>query len=76
LRSNLTTNKMQAVIEDVKVTYSQECDESSQDLQLLKIFTSDNGTGKYIVFQTERWAIDSIDELIEILNDFKTRAGI
>jgi len=63
-------------VEDVKVTYTQECDESSQDWQSLKIFTNDNGTGKYIVFSTERWAIDSIDELIEILNDFKTRAGI
>jgi hypothetical protein len=63
-------------VEDVKVTYTQECDESSQDWQSLKIFTNDNGAGKYIVFETERWAIDSIDELIEILNDFKTRAGI
>jgi hypothetical protein len=63
-------------VEDVKVTYTQECDESSQDWQSLKIFTNDNGAGKYIVFETERWAIDNIDELVEILNDFKTRAGI
>ncbi len=67
---------MQAVIEDVKVTYTQECDESSQDIQELKVFMEDNGAGKYIVFETERWAIDNIDELVEILNDFKTRAGI
>ena len=67
---------MKFEVEDVTITYVQECDESSQDLQSLKIFTSDNGTVKYIVFETERWAIDSIDELIEILNDFKTRAGI
>jgi hypothetical protein len=63
-------------VEDVKVTYTQECDESSNDIQELKVFTEDNGAGKYIVFSTERWAIDSIDELIEILNDFKTRSGI
>ncbi len=67
---------MKFEVEDVTITYVQECDESSQDFQSLKIFTSDNGTGKYIVFETERWAIDSIDELIEILNNFKTRAGI
>jgi hypothetical protein len=67
---------MKFEVEDVTITYSQECDESSQDWQSLKIFTNDNGAGKYIVFETERWAIDSIDELIEILNDFKTRAGI
>jgi hypothetical protein len=67
---------MQAVIEEISITYSQECDESSQDWQLIKIFTSDNGACKYIVFQTQRWAIDNIDELVEILNDFKLKAGI
>ena len=67
---------MKAVIEEISITYSQECDESSQDWQSIKMFTNDNGAAKYIVFETERWAIDSIDELIEILNDFKTRAGI
>ena len=67
---------MQTVIEEISITYTQECDESSQDWQSLKIFTSDNGAGKYIVFETERWAIDNIDELVEILNDFKLKAGI
>jgi uncharacterized GH25 family protein len=67
---------MKAVIEEISITYSQECDESSQDWQSIKIFTNDNGSCKYIVFKTERWAIDSIDELIEILNDFKLKAGI
>jgi hypothetical protein len=67
---------MKAVIEEISITYSQECDESSQDWQSLKIFTNDNGSSKYIVFETERWAIDNIDELVEILKDFKTRAGI
>ncbi len=76
MRSNLTINNMKAVIEEISITYSQECDESSQDWQSIKIFTSDNGTGKYIVFETERWAIDNIDELVEILNEFKLKAGI
>ena len=67
---------MQAVIEEISITYTQECDESSQDWQSLKVFTEDNGAGKYIVFETERWAIDNIDELVEILNDFKLKAGI
>jgi hypothetical protein len=67
---------MQAEVERVLVVYTQECDESSNNIQELKIFMEDNGACKYIVFQTQRWAIDSIDELIEILNDFKTRAGI
>jgi hypothetical protein len=67
---------MKAEVERVLVVYTQECDESSNDIQELKVFTEDNGSGKYIVFQTERWAIDSIDELIEILNDFKLKAAI
>jgi hypothetical protein len=66
---------MKAEVEEMSVTYSQECDESN-NWQSIKMFTNDNGAGKFIVFQTERWAIDSIDELIEILNDFKLRAGI
>jgi hypothetical protein len=76
LRSKIKTNKMKAEVERVLVVYTQECDESSNNIQELKIFMEDNGTGKYIVFETERWAIDSIDELIEILNDFKLKAGI
>ena len=72
----LTTNRMKAVIEEISITYTQECDESSQDWQSLKIFTNDNGACKYIVFQTQRWAIDNIDELVEILNDFKLKSGI
>jgi hypothetical protein len=72
----LIHNKMKAVIEEISITYSQECDESSNDIQELKMFTNDNGACKYIVFQTQRWAIDNIDELVEILNDFKLKAGI
>lgn len=66
---------MKAAIEDVSVKYAQECDETD-DWQELKLFTNDNGSGKFIVFSTERWAIDSIDELIEIFNDFKLKAGL
>ena len=76
MRSQIITNRMKAVIEEISITYSQECDESSQDWQSIKMFTNDNGACKYIVFQTERWAIDNIDELVEILNDFKLKAGI
>jgi hypothetical protein len=69
---------MKAEIEEVKVTYTQESDscQSGNSGQLLEVFTNDAGAGKYIVFKTERWAIDSIDELVEILNHFKFKAGI
>jgi hypothetical protein len=66
---------MKAEVEEISITYTQECDKS--DIwQSLKVFTSDNGGGKFIVFETERWAIDNIEELIATLNDFKLKAGI
>ena len=69
---------MKAEVEEMSITYSQEedgCDESNK-FQELKIFINDAGAGKYIVFETERWAIDNIEELVEILNDFKLRARL
>ena len=69
---------MKAEVEEMSIIYSQEedaCDESNK-FQELKIFTNDAGAGKYIVFQTERWALDNIEELVEILNDFKLRARL
>lgn len=69
---------MKAEIEEMQVTYTQDndsCDTNSFPQQL-KVSTDDAGGGKFIVISTERWAIDSIDELIEILNDFKLKAGI
>ena len=67
---------MTAEVEKISITYSQECDESSDDWQSLKVFTNNNGAGKFIVFETERWAIDNIEELVEILNDFKLKARL
>jgi hypothetical protein len=70
---------MKAEIEGMSVTYTQEsdgCSPDSNSFQELEIFTEDAGSGKYMVLKTERWAIDSIDEMIEILNDFKLKAEI
>jgi len=69
---------MKAEVEEMSITYIQDADscDTSNDNQQLQVFTEDGGGGKYLVFKTERWAIDSIDELIEILNDFKLKAGI
>ncbi len=66
---------MKAEVEEISITYTQECDESN-DWQSLKVFTSDNGAGKFIVFETERWALDNIEELVAVLNDFKLKAEI
>jgi len=58
------------------VQYMQVDDKHSDDFQKLTISTDDNGAGAYIVISTERWGIDSIDDLINTLNDFKKRFPI
>jgi len=69
--------KIKGVDVDVKyeVTYSQESDsaDDSNDFQFLKINNHNEGGGDYYIIETERWAVNEIDELIELLNDFKKR---
>lgn len=56
------------------INYDGDCvDDNSQSLE---IFTENNGIKRFIVFKTDRFAISNIDELIQIFNDFKTRAGL
>jgi hypothetical protein len=61
-------------VEQVIVTYSQPCDISLES-QRLTISTADNGAGTYFALQTERWAIDNVQELIDLLEDFKNRSS-
>ncbi len=57
----------------VSAEYLQEADDTSTDIQSLEISTEDGGGGTYFLLKTERWAFDSIDDLVNILNDFKKR---
>lgn len=68
----------EVVIDDVSITYSQtaDCVSNSEDVQSLEISTANNGTARFLVFKTERWAINGIEDLQEIIKDFNTRAGI
>ena len=67
-----------AKLDDLKATYIQECDQSMninrEDFQELKIWLDSQGAGKYFVLETRRWAFDDIQELIDVLKDFKRRA--
>ena len=47
----------------------------SDNLNILKINTENNGVASYIVFSTERWALDpdNLEEFTEILKDFAER---
>lgn len=67
------TNKL--TLSSVSAEYLQQADDSSSnaDIQSLHINTEDAGAGIYFVIKTERWAFDSIDELINVLQDFQKK---
>jgi len=66
---------MRQQIEEIRVIYSQDADCCSDgEPQTIEVFTQDGGAGKYFVIKTDRWAFDRIDELIELLNNFKQKA--
>ena len=60
-------------LENLKATYVQQCDQDREDFQELQIWLDTQGAGKYFVLKTKRWAMDDIDELIDILKDYKSR---
>ena len=62
-------------IEDVSVEYSQYS-ATDNDYNTLRVFTENNGVARYLNISTEKWEFSDIDELIEILNDFKKRASL
>lgn len=61
-------------IETITATYSQDADSNSNNMiQILDVSSEDAGAGNYFVIKTDRWAFDSIEELIETLRDFEKR---
>lgn len=73
LRNNKTDDDI--YIEDVSVEYSQYS-ATDNDYNTLRVFTENNGVARYLNISTEKWEFSDIDELIEILNDFKKRASL
>ena len=63
----------QIALSKVTVEYIQAADSDAPraDLQTLKIETADAGEGIYLVLSSERWAIDSLEELTTVINDFQ-----
>ncbi len=63
-------------IDEMHIVYKQDPDgnDSSDSSQRLTFFTEDAGEGKYYVLETERWAFDTMDDVIEVLKDFIDRA--
>ena len=62
-------------IEDVSVEYSQYS-ETDQEYNTLRVFTENNGVARYFNISTEKWEFSDIDDLIQILEDFKRRASL
>ena len=60
---------------EFKLTFAQDNDdcESDDDGQFLTIRTENAGGGDFFIIKTKRWAINNIDEMIEILNQFKEK---
>jgi hypothetical protein len=65
--------KAEILSQEFKVTFAQDADCNSTEDQFLTIKTDNGGGGDFYVIETERWAFDSIDELIEIINKFKEK---
>jgi len=66
-------------IDDVSVQYMQnpDCTEDSDgDPQTIIISSRNNGIARFINISTTNWSIGSVDELVQIINDFCNRAGI
>jgi hypothetical protein len=61
----------------LKMTFTQtaDCNRGGYDDNELEVWSEDSGAGSYICFATKRWAIDDVDELVELLTEFKIRGG-
>jgi len=62
-------------VEDVSVEYGQDTVDE-EEYQTIKLSTENNGVARYINISTEKWSISDIDDLIQILEDFKKRASL
>ena len=62
------------VASSLKMQFCQNADTCGQEgWNEIDIETMDSGAGIYYVIKTDRWAIDSISELVELLKDFEKR---
>lgn len=67
---------MKVRIEEMSIQYSQDGDSCDGEIQDIEIKTNDAGGGKYFVIKTERWAVDNVNELKLLLNDFTKRLNL
>jgi hypothetical protein len=67
-------------IDDVSITYLQNCDCSGEDgkddVQSITISTRNNGVARFINIKTDSWSISDVNEIINLVEDFKKRAEL
>lgn len=72
----------QVLLDSITCTYIQNPDNTESRgndddvCQGLILSTRDGGGGKYINIKTNSWSINSPEDFLTILNDFKNRCGI
>ena len=67
----------ETTISDFAVTYSQDSDtNANQGIQDIQISSELVENEYYMILKTERWAINDIDEMIHLLEDFKRRIDL
>jgi len=64
-------DKPKLLSQDFQMTFTQEADCCDLQEQYLTIKTQNGGGGDFYVIETERWAFDSITELIMTLKRFE-----
>lgn len=56
-----------------EMTFAQDSDCCTTEDQFITIKTDNGGGGDFYVIETKRWAFDTIEELLEIINKFKEK---
>lgn len=59
----------------ISAVYTQDADScSNETCHELKLKTDNAGGGTYYVMSTKRWAFESVEEIVGIIEDFLKRA--
>lgn len=71
-------NENKIYVDDVSITYGQLSDSSGEDGdelgQTLTVSSRNNGCARFINIKTNSWSFSDIEELEQIIKDFKRRA--
>jgi hypothetical protein len=65
--------KANLLSQTLEITFTQEADCCTLEEQYLNIKTDNGGGGDFYVIETKRWAFDTVEEIIELLNQFKEK---